>query len=338
MKMTSNCELITENPVILSPLRYPGSKRCLVDYIAEFLRVNELKPELLVEPFAGGASVSLQLLHSGVVEKIGLIDKDPLVASFWKAVFYDTNWLVKQIKNIEVTLEQWQTFKNSVPITTRERALVCLFLNRTSFSGILTAGAGPIGGKNQTSEYGIDCRFTEKTRQTLVHRVRQAAALKEKVAFVWCDDWSRGIKRVREKQDKGQLSQSLLFYFDPPFFEKADQLYNHYFDEKQHIKLRNHIFALREPWLLSYDSVAKVSELYEQSDSEREDHVTHIDLLYTTSGRARRSAREIIISNKRLPEASFEQLPRSAKTKVVKGETTAEEFDFLNPLEVSVNI
>ena len=44
---------------ILSPLRYPGSKRRLAVYIAETLRLNGLQPKLFVEPFAGGASVAL---------------------------------------------------------------------------------------------------------------------------------------------------------------------------------------------------------------------------------------------------------------------------------------
>src|SRR4051794_15391349 len=67
---------------ILSPLRYPGSKRRLGGYIKETLKINGLRPALLVEPFAGGASVCLQLLNDGAVDQIGLIDKDPLVAAF----------------------------------------------------------------------------------------------------------------------------------------------------------------------------------------------------------------------------------------------------------------
>ena len=41
---------------ILSPLRYPGAKRRLSGYVAETLRLNGIRPRLLVEPFAGGAS------------------------------------------------------------------------------------------------------------------------------------------------------------------------------------------------------------------------------------------------------------------------------------------
>ena len=67
---------------ILSPLRYPGAKRRLSGYIAEAFRLNGARPALFVEPFAGGASVALQLLEDDLVDEIALGDRDPLVASF----------------------------------------------------------------------------------------------------------------------------------------------------------------------------------------------------------------------------------------------------------------
>jgi len=119
---------------ILSPLRYPGAKRRLAGYIAEVLRMNSIRPKLFVEPFAGGASVALQLLNDDLVDKIALGEKDPLVACFWKVVFKESEWLIDQIENIEVTVDKWKYFRENSFRTNRERALACLFLNRTSFS------------------------------------------------------------------------------------------------------------------------------------------------------------------------------------------------------------
>ena len=62
---------------LLSPLRYPGGKRRLVGYIAQALQMNGLRPKLYVEPFAGGASVAIQLLNDGHVERIALGERDP---------------------------------------------------------------------------------------------------------------------------------------------------------------------------------------------------------------------------------------------------------------------
>lgn len=274
-----------ERVSILSPLRYPGSKRRLAGYIKKMLQLNCLRPSLFVEPFAGGASVALQLLNDDVVDTIGLIDLDPLIAAFWETVFFDSDWLLQQIETIEITLDQWYRFKQSIPQDTRERALACLFLNRTSFSGILAPGAGPLGGRAQNSSYPIDCRFP---RKTLIKRVQQATALKDRVAFVWNISWHDGIERVQH------LSQNVLYYFDPPFFEKANQLYTYYFKENDHRCLRDSILALELPWILSYDVSDQVNTLY---GSDRQGSA-HVELLYSTAGRGgNRVVQEVIITN-----------------------------------------
>lgn len=204
---------------ILSPLRYPGSKRRLAKYIGSTLEINELRPDLLVEPFAGGASVALNLLNSGHVEKIGLMDLDPLVSAFWQTTFFDTDWLVRQIESIEVTLHKWHKFKAKIPEKRRERALACLFLNRTSFSGILAPDAGPIGGQKQASAYGLDCRFP---RQTLIERIRQAEALSDRVAFVWNASWTEGLPRIKRMQKKKNYLQTPSIISIHPFSRKQN--------------------------------------------------------------------------------------------------------------------
>lgn len=125
-------EAVKKRAFILSPLRYPGSKRRLAKYVGQALRLNGLQPDLMVEPFAGGASVALHLLNAGLVKKIGLMDLDPLISAFWQTVFFDADWLVDQIENVNITLERWHEFKATIPSRRRERALACLFLNRTN--------------------------------------------------------------------------------------------------------------------------------------------------------------------------------------------------------------
>jgi DNA adenine methylase len=286
---------------ILSPLRYPGSKRRLAGYINRALEINRLHPSLFVEPFAGGASVALQLLNDGMVNTIGLIDRDPLVASFWQVVFFDTDWLLHQISTIQVTLEQWEKFKQIENLKgTRDFALACLFLNRTSFSGIIAPNAGPIGGRSQTSQYTIDCRFP---RETLIKRVRQAAALRDRVAFVWNTTWHNGIERIQEFQHLQLLTENVMYYFDPPFFEKANQLYTYYFKEQDHLRLRDNILALETPWILSYDVSDRVNALYSLEPRGS----THVELLYSTSSQGgSRIVSEVIISN-------LEQLPEETR-------------------------
>ena len=90
---------------IISPLRYPGSKHRLVSYVLQALKLNNLNPQLYIEPFVGGASIALGLMQSEQVNKSILMDIDPWVASFWDVLFFDTDWLVEQIRNIPITLE-----------------------------------------------------------------------------------------------------------------------------------------------------------------------------------------------------------------------------------------
>jgi DNA adenine methylase len=276
---------------ILSPLRYPGSKRRLAAYLAQALEINGLKPAIFVEPFAGGASVALQLLAAKAVETIGLADADPLVASFWKTVFFDTEWLIEQVQEIEVSLEQWNAFKKSRPKTVRDQALTCLFLNRTSFSGIITRRAGPIGGKAQESDYKIDCRFP---KATLVRRIRQAGGLRDRVAFVWNTTWKGTLTLIRQARHRGRMPAEVFYYFDPPFFEKAEDLYTYYFHPSDHRRFRDAVLALKDPWILSYDPAPAVHDLYGTTELGN----AHVEMLYSTAGSTddRRSAQEIIIS------------------------------------------
>lgn len=283
---------------LLSPLRYPGSKRRLAKYVGRALESNGLSPDLMVEPFAGGASVALQMLNVGLVGKIGLMDLDPLISAFWQTAFFDADWLVQQIEDIEVTLERWREFKMRIPDRRRDRALACLFLNRTSFSGILAPSAGPIGGQRQTSVYGLDCRFP---RSTLIERIRQAEALSDRVAFVWNTSWAEGILRVKRRQRQGTLPANTFYYLDPPFFEKADRLYTHFFKAEHHWELRNFVLDLVDPWIMSYDSVDKVNELY----GDGRLGPTHVEVLYSASSKGgRRATREAVITNlENLPNA-----------------------------------
>jgi DNA adenine methylase len=285
--------------IAVSPLRYPGAKRRLAGYIAALLELNDLKPKLFVEPFAGGASVALELLAGGHVEHIALGEKDSWVASFWKVVFFDTDWLIDRVENMQVTLRQWRHFKRGGFRSDRDRALACLFLNRTSFSGILSPTAGPIGGHTQASDYKIDCRFT---RPTLVRRIRRIAELRDRVEFVNAGDWAATITRA---QASGHAAADVFYYLDPPFYHKADRLYRHAFDSADHMTLRDHMATLKSPWLVSYDPAVEIIKLYSQRSVGGV--IGHLDLLYSAAASAvPNPVREVVIT-------SVDKLPRATR-------------------------
>ena len=287
---------VRERVSIVSPLRYPGAKRRLGAYIAKVLKLNKIKPKLFAEIFAGGASVALQLLKEGLVESIALGERDPLIASFWKTVFFDADWLIDEIYRTPVTVEQWLYFKNTRFYTRREQAMACFFLNRTSFSGILAPNAGPIGGYEQKSTYKIDCRYNI---DALTKRIREANALSENVLFVEQKTWDKTIEKVQEYTfDDGEV----FYYLDPPFYEKAMKLYRHYFNEEDHDELHSFLVKLKSPWLLSYDPAKPILDKYSSNGSRPK----RIGLLYSTSKNGNLTqADELIITNlTRLPKAT----------------------------------
>jgi DNA adenine methylase len=285
----------------VSPLRYPGAKRRLSAYIAETLRLNGVRPRLFVEPFAGGASVSLELLQRDLVDEVALGERDPLVADFWRVLFREPEWLIDQIEKIDVSVETWRDFKYGVHNSERERALACLYLNRTSFSGILNRRAGPIGGQKQKSEYSIGCRFSPRM---LARRIRQAAALAGRVRFVHRGRWEGAISRAKRS---GLPGDSLFFYLDPPFYEKADRLYSFCFEEKDHVRLRDFLLKLRSRWFLSYDPAREIVALYGKRGFQKPRQFRQVDLLYSVAaGSDLLRSRELIVTN-------LDRLPRRTR-------------------------
>ena len=254
--------------IVKSPLRYPGSKQKFCETFINILDKNNIKPKLFIEPFAGGASVSLFMLQNNLTEKIALIEKDPLISSFWKTVFFDSDWLIKNIKKINITLDTWKYYKKYNPRTTRNKALKCLFMNRTCFSGILKAG--PIGGYKQESEYKINCRFN---KHNIIHTIETLAKYKNKISFIEEGDYQDVINKYKYLIDK-----DTFIYFDPPYVNKAKDLYNFYFLENDHQRLKKFIYSIDNNWLLSYDFEPSLNELYKSFSN-----CGYFDIIYTTT-------------------------------------------------------
>ncbi|WP_131746676.1 DNA adenine methylase [Frankia sp. Cppng1_Ct_nod] len=311
-----------------SPLRYPGAKAGLAPIIIDLVEASTRslgRPQLFVEPFAGGASASLRLAGASHVDRILLADADPLVARFWQVAAADTDWLIDRMYEEPVTLARWDYWRSWAPRRTddREIAVKCLFLNRTTFSGILHGRAGPIGGRAQTSEYAIDCRFN---KDALERRLRFIGDLytSNRLVDVWCKDWEDTLADVAEYYPQ-LLPNRVIAYLDPPYLRKSHKLYGKSFDPAggytpktgattsgwmsngwQHLRLAEYLrrrAAYR--WILSYDNEPELTScpaLYaaNRMTPGREDadicgirrwRITkrYVHLRYTVSGAAVRS-------------------------------------------------
>lgn len=125
----------------VSPLRYPGGKLKVVDYIKRLFEENDLMDGTYIEPYAGGASVALTLLFSEYASRIIINDIDRSIYAFWHSVLKDTENLCRMIIDTPVTIKQWYEQRdvqdNKEDVDLLELGFSTFFLNRTNRSGIL---------------------------------------------------------------------------------------------------------------------------------------------------------------------------------------------------------
>jgi DNA adenine methylase len=281
----------------LTPLRFPGGKGWLLDYVERFILSNKIQPEVIIEPFAGSAAVSLGLLAANLVEKALINDIDPFIASFWKAIFEHNDELISRIQKIEVTLQNYKLFKQYMRENGRslnednivENALAFLFINRTSFSGIIKGG--PLGGTAQRSRYKIDCRFN---KADITNRIRWLRQFKGRIEV--CNE--NGIDFLK-KAVKHSLRRNLLFYVDPPYYNSGKYLYNYYFTDKEHVALADLLSKIEQPWLVSYDSSEFIKSLYHKKNIYSD---TYIKIpRKSTISLGKKRVVELLFSNYSLP-------------------------------------
>jgi len=279
-----------------SPLRYPGSKQRIAKYIEIILSYNAFNPDVIVEPFVGGGSMFLYFLFHKIVKKAIISDKDKLIYSFWKIVFEDCNYLVEFIKNVTIDIDNFIHYKkvaiNEKKYSTYELAEACIFLNRTSFSGIMANSTGPIGGKYQNSSYSIGCRFN---KESIINKIKFISTLSKKVKIL-DSGWRSAIKVSNDLISNKSFYKSAFYYLDPPFYNKAKELYRVYFSHSEHVKLCNFLRDFKKIWILSYDNCKEIKTLYKNKYKQ-----IHIDVPYSINSKSRRIEKEIIITPLNIP-------------------------------------
>lgn len=274
---------------INNPLRYPGAKSKLVPYIQKLIEVEDLKGCTLYEPYAGSAAVSFSLLANGTISKAVINELDPLIYCFWVSVMEHTDGLIQLIQSTDITLENWNEFskyRDAHYITNKsilEIGFAGLFLNRTSFSGILTAG--PLGGRKQTSSYAIDCRFNKKR---IIKSIQELANFKNKVEIYNMDAIEFLKVKTRYKRNR-----KTFVYIDPPYYEKGPSLYRYYYEKDMHKSLAKFIKTKSYPWLISYDNSKEIKKLYQRSQQQ------HIYLDYSVNTHTKGA--ELLFSNLEIP-------------------------------------
>lgn len=272
---------------MLTPLRYPGSKADFVSTISKVIQHANLQGLPFYEPYAGSASVSLGLVESGIVSRATLLERDPLLYSFWYCVFNHTDDLICEFQDLPIDLRTWRRLRPLLQIGDVDRKRVVelgvagLFFNRANYSGVLKAG--PIGGMTQTSEYAIDCRTN---KDDLISRILNIAAKADQFSVEF-GDAVEFIKRHKRKT-------KAVFYIDPPYYEKGELLYRYFYRHSDHKKLAAALKGVGFSWLLSYDPHHVIEFLY--SDFKVQKH------RFRYSMHSPKKHDELLISNLDLPK------------------------------------
>ncbi|HES9253572.1 TPA: DNA adenine methylase, partial [Streptococcus pyogenes] len=207
----------------VSPLRYPGGKTQVYDFVKELVNLNETTT--YIEPYMGGMGIALKLLLNNNVHKIMVNDYDKAIYAFWYSVLNYTEQLIEKINTTPITIDEWklqrevQKNKNNCD-DLLTLGFSTLFLNRTNRSGIIKAGV--IGGLKQDGNYKLDCRFNkEKT----IKKIKLIASYKKQIKLYNMD--AEKFIRLNITKTKNSFT-----FFDPPYYTKGPGLYTNFYNHE----------------------------------------------------------------------------------------------------------
>ena len=246
----------------LSPLRYPGGKAKVADFVQCLIKENALLDGTYVEPYVGGGSVALSLLFNEYVRDIYINDKDISIYAFWYSVLHESEALCKLIKDTPINVETWYKLKdiqsNKENVDLLNLGFSTFFLNRTNRSGILKAGV--IGGYDQTGNYKIDARFN---KDDLIKRIQRIADYADRI-HISNEDAVTLVQRLNN-----ELFYNVIFYLDPPYYVKGKGLYMNYYNDDDHQDIAKVIDGIQNHrWIISYDNVDFIANLYSKYRQE----------------------------------------------------------------------
>lgn len=276
-------------------IRYPGSKDKITAKIMRFFPHSVIDPLFqgrrleYREPFFGGGAVGFDVLRGlPSCASVWINDMDYGLVCLWNSVRDNPDELIEMVKEFKPTTDAFYQFKEEDgrtdldPVLTGFRKFA---LHQTSFSGLGAMAGGPLGGRKQSSEYNVDCRW-HATRHCLEIKKRHRLLKRFAHVMITRRDFSEVINNA---------PQHAFIYADPPYYEKGGQLYKYNMSNADHCRLSECLRKCQAKWVLSYDDHPVVRDLYSWADVE------DIALTYTIA-RAREEKRrknsEVVIKPK----------------------------------------
>jgi DNA adenine methylase len=243
-----------------SPLRYPGGKRKLANFLKLICKSNNLHNKPYIELYAGGAAVALDFLFSEVASYIHINDLDRSIYAFWYTVIHRCDDLCEQIRTTDVTMDEWYHQKEiqeqADTASVFNLGFSTFFLNRTNRSGII--GGGVIGGKSQDGKYRLDARFN---KENLISRIQRINRHRNQIS-VYNQDAADFIEDILP-----DFPAETLVYLDPPYYSKGKGLYKNSYEHADHEEIAQLIADVEQKWVVNYDNVSEIRDIYDGQTS-----------------------------------------------------------------------
>lgn len=260
-----------------TPLRYPGGKSQLFDFVAETMLDNNISGTY-IEPFAGGAGIAIELLLKRKVESIVINDFDPSIHAVWHAVINNSHELIDRLSDVPFDyttpnaltpsqlIQYWDDIKSRHEKSHRdpfsiENAFTTLMLNRMNVSGIISGG--PIGGRKQSGKYQLDARFN---KHTLIRKIKSISDRSADIDLYNLD--ANELINLIVTSPNYEPNNTFIF-FDPPYFVQGKNLYLSFIDNSQHATLAKNILAMEDYfWITTYDSAPQIADIYNRASKK----------------------------------------------------------------------
>lgn len=266
-----------------SPFRYPGGKGFLTDLLRQKIHMLKGPTRCYAEPFCGGAGAAINLLLDGDVHEILLNDLDPCVYSAWFAIVHETDRFLDQLKNIDVTVDEWKKQRHIAASHESgydfHAGFATFYLNRTSRAGIVV-GSGPIGGYGQTGNWKIDARFY---RKTMIDRIKRIGDMKYQIKIT-----NNAAVTFIDQIDNSDEAENTFVFIDPPYYQIGSRLYlDGMIGDGHDFLARRLSTGLKSSWLMTYDDHPQIRKLYSDFN------ITELEVIYSLQ--RNRKVNEVVI-------------------------------------------
>ncbi|MBW4632660.1 MAG: DNA adenine methylase [Iphinoe sp. HA4291-MV1] len=265
---------------VKSPLRYPGGKSKVIDYILPHvpLDISEFR-----EPFIGGGSVFLAIksVFHRRISKYWINDLNFDLYLFWKYARDDIDNLVHSITKLREEhqdgkqLYNYLNNKNNI-CSEFDRSVRFFIMNRITFSGVMDSGG--------YSQQAFEKRFT----QSSIERLKNIFCCLSEV-YITCGDYEELLL---------QRGSQVFLFLDPPYYQPTkSKLYGvkgNLHTNFDHERFAQVVKTCEHRWLLTYDDCLEIRKLFSFAN------ITELEVQYGMNNYKQKNAakgKELLIKN-----------------------------------------